>query len=806
MIKTMFRYVFQIWAAFLFILGLTPASIQAAESSDLGEGISGPFWSGTIGGPGPGEAIAMKGIAVILGTNRNAYVCYDTDLMRLSLAWTGAFLDFGNTRTRIEWPPPPQVKGTPVFRTFPRPGWSIGDDLSDPRPGHQGPLPKDRAHYRGLYVNGDRVAISCTVGNCDVLETPEVENTGTGYIFTRTFQLGKSAAPLTLLVADMGGSSGTNRQSGPAPGNVVVLGDNRVTNGYVIAAAVRNAPNGSLWETTDGALLLKLPPLPGGAAFQLAMWGGDRQSVTKVGPQLNSRMRSVDFIALRRGGVARFSDPMIIARGVRGSGAGPYVVDTLTEPARNPWNAKMFFGGFDFFPDGRAAICTFHGDVWIVSGIDDSLENLEWRRFATGMFQPLGLKIVDDRIYVLGRDQITRLHDLNHDGEADYYENFNNDAVVTSNYHEFCLDLDTDSQGNFYYAKGAPWEPEVTSPHQGCLLKVSKDGSKLNVVATGFRAPNGLAVGPNDEITVSDNQGHWIPSSKLDLIRPGGFYGMTPAAHRELTLRRADGSTFVADPSEPGSRERFQFRGWEVGSPIPESCDPPLVWLPMSADNSSGGQVWVTGDKWGPFKNQLLFMSYGKCTLFHVMQEQVDGVAQGAVVQFPLKFNSGVMRGRINPRDGQVYVCGLKGWQTSAVRDGGFYRVRYTGKPVRMASSVHFRANGIEVGFTTPLNPKSAGDIQNYSAEEWNYLWTGEYGSPEFSVRKPGEKKHDSLEIKSARLMKDGRTVFLEIPDLRPADQIKLRLYLDSADGEILSQDIHGTIHKLGTAVKLEAN
>jgi glucose/arabinose dehydrogenase len=134
-----------------------------------------------------------------------------------------------------------------------------------------------------------------------------------------------------------------------------------------------------------------------------------------------------------------------------------------------------------------------------------------WKRYATGLFQPLGLKIVDDIVYVLGRDQITRLHDLNHDGEADYYENFNNDTVVTSNYHEFALDLHTDRAGNFYFAKGAPWEPEVMSPHQGCLFKLSKDGSKLEIIATGFRAPNGMTVGPGDEITVSDNQGHWMP-------------------------------------------------------------------------------------------------------------------------------------------------------------------------------------------------------------------------------------------------------------------------------------------------------
>ena len=168
---------------------------------------------------------------------------------------------------------------------------------------------------------------------------------------------------------------------------------------------------------------------------------------------------------------------------------------------------------------------------------------------------------------------------------------------------------------------------------------------------------------------------------------------MTPTAQRDLVLRR-NGTNFTANPSDPQIRARFKFKGWDADSVIPDRYDAPLCWLPMSMDNSSGGQVWVTSDKWGPLKDRLLFMSYGKCTLFEVMMQEVDGVAQGGVVQLPLRFYSGLMRGRVNPRDGQVYVCGLKGWQTSATRDGGFYRVRYTGKPVHMPSSLNVHANG----------------------------------------------------------------------------------------------------------------
>ena len=66
----------------------------------------------------------------------------------------------------------------------------------------------------------------------------------------------------------------------------------------------------------------------------------------------------------------------------------------------------MFTSGHDFFENGNAAVCTVHGDVWVVSGIDARLEKLTWKRFATGLYQPLGLKIVRNLVHVICRDGI----------------------------------------------------------------------------------------------------------------------------------------------------------------------------------------------------------------------------------------------------------------------------------------------------------------------------------------------------------------------------------------------------------------
>ena len=739
---------------------------------------------------GKDQAAAMKGLAVTLGPGKTNYMVYDLDTLRMAAAWAGDFLEFGNTLTKIEWPPPPSIKGKLQVSTRNEPAWAGPKGVwTDPRSDHQGPLPKGWAHYTGLYVNGDRVVLSYSVNGVGVLELPGVATINDQPSFTRTFQFEKNARDVAVVLA--AGVSPTSPE--------VSLGDPfgatfSLTQGGSLSVSGVGLPAGArLKSSAAGDLVLTLPTVTANRPFLISL--SDSSTPVQVRA---SDIAPTDLRTLIRGGPAKWTETLV-TQGKLGAEEGAYAVDTITEPFPNPFRVSMFFGGFDFLPDGRAAICTFHGDVWLVSGINATLDKLTWKRFATGLFQPLGLKVVKGDIYVAGRDQITRLKDLNGDGEADFYENFNNDTVVTPNYHEFVLDLHTDSKGNFYYAKGAPWTPAVTSPHQGTILKVTPDGQRLEVFATGLRAPNGMTVGPDDTVLVGDNQGHWMPSSKLNLVKPGSFMGMVPSAQRELTLRYPDGKEIKVNPSDPTARAQYQLKGWEKEMPIPTAYDEPICWLPMRWDNSSGGQVYVTSDKWGPWKGAPLFMSYGKCLLYAVLWDKVGETVQASMVPFGLKFASGIMRGRFNEFDGQLYLCGLKGWQNSATRDGGFYRVRYTGKPVYMPTKAHAAQNGLRLTFGSPLDPQSANDPANYAVELWNYRYSGDYGSPEFSVKSPGQQAHDRLEVKTAQLGADKRTLFLEIPGLATADQYSVKYGLQAADGTELRSEIIGTIHQLGS-------
>jgi hypothetical protein len=358
-------------------------------------------------------------------------------------------------------------------------------------------------------------------------------------------------------------------------------------------------------------------------------------------------------------------------------------------------------------------------------------------------------------VYVLGRDQITELNDVNADGEADHYRNFNNDTHTMASYHAFAFELHKDAEGNFYYVSdGQRVDPSV--PMHGALIKVSKDGATSEVVATGLRAANGMSVGPNGELTTADNQGNWVPASRLNWTVKGGFYGWMPHHGR---------------------------------AEAPKSADPPLCFLPHAIDNSSGGQVWATSEKWGPLQGHLLHMSYGTASLFNVVYEKKDGVVQGGVVKFPLTFASGIMRGRFNPKDGQLYVAGLRGWQTAGARDGCLQRVRYTGKPANTLAGFKTVEGGIELTFTDPVDPE-AGTTDAYAAQRWNYVWSEKYGSDDWWVSNPKKKGREPLEIEAAKLSDDRKSVRLKFDNV-PANQILLKIRA----GE-LSLDFYFTLTK----------
>jgi hypothetical protein len=560
------------------------------------------------------------------------------------------------------------------------------------------------ARFLGHHVHGSRVVLSLDVDGVGVLEMPGYEDGA----FTQTLRVEPTPKTLRMRVG----------LEAPLQGPGVLKGDS----------------------------ILEIPPHEQPVVVKL--------SEGKLTP-------AEDPLAFTKGGPSRWKDPIVL-KGALGREPGGYAVDTVPVPEENPWDSYMRITGLDFFPDGRAAVSTLDGDVWIVSGIDATLEKVSWRRFAAGLYQPMGLCVRDGLVYALGRDQITRLRDLDGDGEADAYENFNNESRLSGSFHEFSMDLQQDAEGNFYFAKAGSLGYAGSTPHNGCVFKVTKEG-RLEVLASGFRTPFGLCVGPDGTITATDQQGHWMGTCPIFVVKKGGYYG---------------------HPNEVREEHRTAVR------------EPALCWIPMDMDNSSGGQVWCTSDRWGPLKGSLIHTSYGQAKIFAVLFDEGAGRKQGGVARFPLSFSSGIHRARFSPADGQLYVAGMRGWQTTGVRDGCLQRVRWTGKAAALPVSLRTRPGAVELGFPEILDPEVATDAESFAVQAFDVTSTAEYGSPEFLPSDPAKRGRETWEVSKASLGEGGRRLILEIPKLKPVTCLVIRGKLRLAGGAAFPLDVSLTLNR----------
>jgi len=670
------------------------------------------FWTLRIG---EGN-VAQKGIAIRVdegegGVSKgNAWMLYEQDTMRLAACWTGdGFVDWKGIAFDGSHGRRTSIVGDKAF-VFPnQPMWAnpeTGDfeDLRilgrDGTP--YGPLPREWVHFKGLEIHADSPVIRYTVGDCEIRERPKLGSDGS---FERWFYCGPSSKELKLKI------------------------DQKKV--HIIPAS--NKPFQFCVRYKDGAGEVILPASPAPQPAQPASRRFAGELVTEI---------------------------------ERGEEQGAWAVDVFEIPQSedNPWKSWMRTTGFDFFEGGKsAAVCTWNGDVWIVDGIDQSEGELKWQRICSGLFQPLGLKIIKGEIYVGCRNMIAILRDLDGDRETDYIENFNSDHQVTEHFHEFAMGLQADKEGNLYYAKSARHGEPAIVPQHGTLLKVSKDGLSTEILATGFRAANGVCLNPDGSFMVTDQEGHWNPKNRINWVKPGGkgsFYGNMWAYHS------------ITDESDSAMRQ-------------------PLTWITNTYDRSPAELLWVPEDSaWEPLRGSLLNLSYGEGRIYTVPFEKIGDEVQGGMSAFPIDpMPTGLMRGRFSPLDGQLYGCGMFAWAGNRQKPSGFYRIRYTGKSAAQPVSLTTDPGEVVIGFSDALDPASVADLAAWEIRAWDLKRTKNYGSNHFNER--------PWKVTSASLSADGKSVLLKVPDLSPTWGMFIKMNLKDAAGTAITREIHNSIFVL---------
>ncbi|MFC7989731.1 family 16 glycoside hydrolase [Streptomyces pilosus] len=416
--------------------------------------------------------------------------------------------------------------------------------------------------------------------------------------------------------------------------------------------------------------------------------------------------------------------------------------------------------GMDWLPDGRLVVSTWggtdntSGEVYVMDEVTGTTgpDKVKATKIAEGLKEPMGLKVVDGIVFVSQKHELTELRDGDGDGFLDESR-----TVATwpygGNFHEFAFGL-LYSKGHFYLNLsvainygGATTDPQP-APGRGTTVKVNRKTGKVSYVAGGLRTPNGIGWGPGGDLFATDNQGGWLPSSKLVHIKQDRFFN------------------HYTNPAGPFDAE-----------PVTQ----PVLWLPQNEiANSPSTPLQLTK---GRFKGQMLFgdVTYGG--LQRAYLEKVKGQYQGAVFRFTQGLEAGVNRITLGP-DGAIYAGGLGAdgnWGQEGKLRYGLQKLTPNGGNTFDIQAMRVKKGGFELEYTQPLSQETADNlVSHYEAEQWRYTPTRDYGGPKIA--------EETLKVTSAGLSADRRKVTLAVEGLKPGRVVHVRSPrpFSSASGETL--------------------
>ena len=712
------------WA--IFVEPDFPFFSSVLDARDLG-----PEW--------PTNNLTPRGIVLNLGNH--CWACFDTELLRISAIWEGAGVT-PVSLSQISYQKPgrkaaegqeklPRIAGKPWLATGLYPGWQAGEQpgLSDPRaPGSdpkeigRGPLTETEGRFKAIQLLNRGVCLEYRMEGTTVREIIE-SSTGTGTEVRRFFHLDRVNKPLWLLMGRT------------APGVRLILGTNA-------------APGVSL-NNNEPEQCITVRVEPSTAAVEFAVAVGKNPS-SSIKPRATDSHTDVRW------------PESIITHASAAAPTNSFVVDDIALPLSNPWRRNVRLADIAFFPNGRGAVVTFDGDVWLADDLAARSGEVSWRRFASGFHEPLSLCVRSNALFVFDRNGIWKITDADANGEAERQELFCNAFAQTAETREFANGMKAAPDGSFIIAKGGQ-QGSTLGKHNGTVLRVAPDGKTFSVLGWGLRQP---FIGVNPEtglVTASDQQGNYVPATPIQLIRDHQYYGFLAAFQ---------------------PREKY-----------PEPIAEPLVWIPHPVNASGASQVWLTGAKMGPLNNALVHVGYSRSELFQVLFNSRAPRLQAAVVSLTQDLPFAPLNGAVNPIDGQLYLAGFQIWGSTAPRVSGLARFRYTGMADTLPREIAAMDKGILLRFGVPLDKKKAIDPANFSVERWNYKRTANYGSPHYKL--DGTPGQEWLTPSSAYLSRDAKSVFIGIPDMKPVMQMRIGWALATEAGVSFEQNAYLTAYVL---------
>ncbi|MBU6398686.1 MAG: hypothetical protein KGS61_00075 [Verrucomicrobia bacterium] len=432
-------------------------------------------------------------------------------------------------------------------------------------------------------------------------------------------------------------------------------------------------------------------------------------------------------------------------------------------------------GALQMMPDGKLAVSTRIGDIYMVDNVlDDPPTRVKFHLFASGLHEVLGLAYRDGWLYAIQRPEVTRMKDLNGDGRADLFETVCDDWSISGDYHEYAFMSKFDRQGYLWVTLTLTGSFTSEAPYRGWCVRVAPDGSMIPT-CSGLRSPGGIGTNCLGDMFYTDNQGTWNGADALKPLVPGAFEGNPegnkwyPRAEKFMGPR----------PPDPASGGRL----WNEAQRIPQLMLPAVYFpYPIMGQSGSGFVCDCSAGKLGPFAGQLLVGDQSHSTVMRATLERVNGHYQGACYMLRNGFASGNLTLELEP-DGSLMVYGTdRGWGARGGQPFALQRMVWTGLTPFEVREMRAQPDGFELEFTEPVDPVTAGSTASYAMETYTYIYQSSYGSPEVDRTKPV--------IRRAEVSADHRRVHLVVDGLVEGHVHELHLPgVRSAQGQPVLHD-----------------
>ena len=439
-------------------------------------------------------------------------------------------------------------------------------------------------------------------------------------------------------------------------------------------------------------------------------------------------------------------------------------------------------GAFTHLADGRIAIGTRHGDIFLIDGVDVSRPEPSFELFATGLDEIFGLSPVPGGFLVTQSCELTRVTDSDEDGRADCFDAVSNEWGY-ENYHEYAFGSEPDEDGNVHVALGLSMSYHSRALFRGWVLRVAPDGV-TTPIASGLRSPGGIGTNDAGQLFFTESQGPWNSSCSLKAITEGSFHGHPASYNWYPFAPNLDGA-----PLEPTSGTRIVTERERIPELTPYAVVFPYIRMGRSI---MGFEVDSTGGDFGPFQDQLFLGDFSLSVILRATTEQVNGVWQGACYPFREGLSTGILDVHFTPGGNLIAGGTNRGWPVRGLEPFALERLEWTGETPFEIERISIAPDGFDVRFTLPVDPESAKRVETWKMGSFTHIYHGAYGGPEVDRETP--------KVTAVSVADDGLSAHIELGSMRRGHVYEFDLVdLRSADGEsrLLHRDAYYTVNEI---------